>query len=565
MLTFSRDPEIAEQQMQAIIFYLIAFGYIDGDFDRSERTFIRGYIAELVEKRAADALPADTDPAVRADVVKRFVTHFHEVFEAIDRDVRDLFTEVVAKGEKVEQFVYAKLKLRSYEIFQGFDRDNQLALLETVEELINADGKLHPNEVKFRDEVKGLLEADIPESIAEIISGVDTEIEITDTATIEPRQDNHAFFSAFEEHYSRDPVRIRAQVEADHNLIVRTMAELDHQRDGGTGRLAGHQSVEELSDSEPFLDGHVYVHPIDTERRYQLIVLGDLHGCYSCLKAALMQADFFAKVEAYRLDPANNPDVKLVLLGDYIDRGKFSYNGVLRTVMQLYLAAPDHVYVLRGNHEFYLEYNGRIYGGVRPAEAINTLMHHMPQEMFEAYMRLFEALPNILLFGRTMFVHAGIPRDADLRDKYVDLSSLNDAELRFQMLWSDPSEADFIPEELQAQNARFPFGKKQFERFMSRIGCNTLVRGHEKVIEGFRSVYPEGSARLLNLFSAGGESNNDLPEDSSYRDVTPMALTMDIAGGVTTVTPWIIDYGRYNDPDKNAFFRAPPEIEHKAE
>jgi hypothetical protein len=562
MLTFSRDPETAEQQMRAIIFYLIAFGYIDGDFDLSEKSFIRGYIARLVEKRANDALPETTNPKVRADVVNRFIVHFHEILDEIDRDVRDLFTEVVANEEKVEEFVYAKLKLRSYEIFKAFDRDNQVQLLETVEELINADGTVHPAEIKFRDEVRGLLDAEMPD--LGVFEGALEDIEITDPAVLEPREDNHAFFG-FEEHYSSDPVRIRLQAEADHKLIVSTMEELDRQRGAGDGKLAGRQSVDELVGSAPFLDGHVYVHPVDPARRYQLVVLGDLHGCYSCLKAALMQADFFAKVEAFRLDPENNPDVKLVLLGDYIDRGKFSYNGVLRTVMQLFLNAPEHVYVLRGNHEYYLEYNGRIYGGVRPAEAINTLIHHMPQEMFEAYMRLFESMPNMLLFGRTMFVHAGIPRDADLRERFTGLASLNDSELRFQMLWSDPSAADYIPEELQAQNARFPFGRLQFERFMARIGCSTLVRGHEKVAEGFRSVYPDGKARLLNLFSAGGTDNNDLPEDSSYREVTPMALTMDIAGGATTVTPWVIDYARYNDPNRNRFFAAQPEIEHRAE
>jgi hypothetical protein len=31
------------------------------------------------------------------------------------------------------------------------------------------------------------------------------------------------------------------------------------------------------------------------------------------------------------------------------------------------------------------------------------------------------------------------------------------------------------------------------------------------------------------------------------------------------VTPWPIDYEKYNDPKYNAFFKAPPEIEHKAE
>ena len=45
MLKFSTDPDVAEQQMTAIIFYLTAFGYIDGDFDLSEKVFIREYIS----------------------------------------------------------------------------------------------------------------------------------------------------------------------------------------------------------------------------------------------------------------------------------------------------------------------------------------------------------------------------------------------------------------------------------------------------------------------------------------------------------------------------------------
>src|SRR6266545_5015467 len=101
MLKFSRDPNVAEQQMRAIIFYLTAFGYIDGHFDLREKTFIRIYIRQLVEARAGEAMPS-ADPATRADVVNRFVTHFHEVFEEIDRDIRGLFGEVVADGEKLE-------------------------------------------------------------------------------------------------------------------------------------------------------------------------------------------------------------------------------------------------------------------------------------------------------------------------------------------------------------------------------------------------------------------------------------------------------------------------------
>ena len=563
MLRFSPDPNLAEQQMRAIIFYLTAFGYIDGDFDRSEKTFIRDYIRTLVEARARDAMP-DDDPRLRAEVAERFVTHFHEVFEEVDRDIRALFSEVVSDGEKVEEFVYAKLKLRSYEIFQSFDEENQHALLETADELIYADGKVHPAEAAFREDVRRLLSAEIPLS-PEDLEPLAAEIHIDPPVQFEPRAEDHRFFAGCEDHYSADPVRIRQQAERDYQMIAATMDRFDDQRQEGRGLLAGAGGVSALTGRAPFLDGHTYVHPVVPDRDYEVIVLGDLHGCYSCLKAALMQSDFFAKVEAHRLDPENHPDVKLVCLGDYIDRGRFSYNGVLRGVMQLFLAAPEHVYVLRGNHEYYFEYQGRVYGGVRPAEAINSLVGYMPPEMFTAYMKLFEAMPNVLLFGRTMFVHAGIPRDASLREKWKDLSSLNDPELRFQMLWSDPSSADHIPDDLQAQNARFPFGRAQFERFMAMIGCTTLVRGHEKVIEGFRTVYGGDGAALLNVFSAGGATNDDLPEDSSYREVTPMALTLRIRGDNVRATPWVIDYARYNDPDRNRFFASPPEIEHRSE
>jgi hypothetical protein len=161
-----------------------------------------------------------------------------------------------------------------------------------------------------------------------------------------------------------------------------------------------------------------------------------------------------------------------------------------------------------------------------------------------------------------MFVHAGIPRETDIKAKLHDMSSLNDPDLRFQMLWSDPSTADHIPDDLQAQNARFPFGKKQFEAFMARLGCSMMVRGHEKVDAGFKTMYGE-VASLLSLFSAGGADNFDLPPESSYRTVTPMAATIRLEGGTAQVTPWLIDYKRFNDPKRNRFFASPPEIEHK--
>src|SRR5215831_10018997 len=44
MLTFSKDGPTADKQMRAVIFYLTTFGYIDGDFDASEKSFVRDYV-----------------------------------------------------------------------------------------------------------------------------------------------------------------------------------------------------------------------------------------------------------------------------------------------------------------------------------------------------------------------------------------------------------------------------------------------------------------------------------------------------------------------------------------
>lgn len=562
MLTFSTNPEVAEQQMNAIIFYLTAFGYIDGEFDFTEKTFVRIYIRQLVTARAKLAMP-DADPKTRDEVINKFTSHFHEVFEQVDHGVKELFDEAVADGEDVEKFVYAKLKLRSYEIFQSFERDNQNELLSTIDELIYADGSVHPAEKKFREEIEALLDKQVDTLGVDDIEIVpQKQVAIDEPKAAPPvKRDDHPFFQKSEQHYSADPERIRGQVAADLDLMHRFVQQLQLQRTAGAGQLSGKQSVADFAGGNPFLDGHVYVHPAKPDRVYDITVLGDLHGCYSCLKGALLQADFFAKLEAWKLD-TRKPEPKLVLLGDYIDRGMFSYNGVLRTVMQLYLAAPEHVFPLRGNHEYYIEYRGRIYGGVKPAEAINTLIGHIPGEVFQEYMQMFEQLPNMLFFDDLMFVHAGIPRDSDIKARFHDMSSLNDPELRFQMLWSDPSTADHIPDDLQAQNARFPFGKRQFEAFMARLGCSMMIRGHEKIDAGFKTMYGD-VASLLSLFSSGGADNFDLPADSSYRTVTPMAATIRLEGGTAQVTPWLIDYKRFNDPKRNRFFASPPEIEHK--
>ncbi len=553
MMTFSTDPKIAEQQMHAIIYYLTAFGYVDGDFDKSEKSFIRDYIARLVAHRADDAM-GDSEPALKAEIVTKWTQHFHEVLDSVEAEIEENLKEPVADGEKSVDFVISRLKLRCFELFKQFTDDSRVALLGTVDELMMADGTSHPNEVTFRSEIAALLDAPFELDEIEIETLEEGAVVIGEAVEVSPAVQDHPFFSRSEVDYSADKETFDKQAERDLDVLRRVMAKMEERGRLGTGKLKLGTTFQDFADDKPFTDGHVIVHP-PRGKDHELLVLGDLHGCYSCLKAALLQADFFTKVQAYNDDPENNPNMLLVLLGDYIDRGRYSYSGVLRTVLQLYLAVPDHVIPLRGNHEYYVELNGRVYGAVKPSEAMTSIQHLAANSVFGEYMNLFEALPHQFVFDKLFFVHGGIPRDDTMAEKWEGIESLNLFDIRFQMLWSDPSQAESVPVELQKQSARFAFGKRQFRSFMHKIGCSTMIRGHERIIEGFREVYSEPDSRLLNLFSAGGKNNEDLPRDSNYREVTPMALTIRHKAGINEVVPFEIQYQKYNTAETNAFFR----------
>ena len=327
MITFSQDPNLAESQMQAVIFYLTTFGYIDGDFDTSEKSFVREYIRRLVTLRATSAMHG-TDPNLLNETIEKYTRHFCEVFEATDTRIKELFLEPVAKDEDPQNFVMTKLKLRCFEIFQSFPKDAQDSLMSAIDELVMADGEAHPAELKFRAELADLL-------------ATEHELELLDEDADEPNvrveaprhtKSNgatHPFFSPTELPYSENPAEVERQVAGDLALLQKARAVLEDQRARGNGMLAGKKSMAELDGGPEFLDGHVYVVPKNPERMYELLVLGDLHGCYSVLKAAVMQSRFFEKVDAFRSDPHKSPEQQLILLGDYIDRGLFSLNGVL--------------------------------------------------------------------------------------------------------------------------------------------------------------------------------------------------------------------------------------------
>jgi hypothetical protein len=471
-----------------------------------------------------------------------------------------MWDEPTAEGERAPDFVRARTKVRCFEILEDFTPEDRKVLIEAVDQLLIADGVAHAEEVKFRDELAALVNAKRKDHTAplslQLAVGDHKWNRVAIHAQVErARTDaDHPSLEPLERNYSEDPDMFRRQLNQDLQRIRQVTRLLEIQRESHRGTLSGFQTVQELGGKGSFMDEHVHIIAPTRPVGYELIVLGDLHGCYSCLKAALMQSDFLAKVERFKAEPLVYPEPMLVLLGDYIDRGYYSFEGVMRGVLALMLAAPGHVVALRGNHEYFLEKNGEVLGGVRPAEALDGLKPYVENEVLKAYKDLFETLPNMMIFDDIMFVHGGIPRDSTLRDRYTDLSSLNDPTIRFEMMWSDPSTADVVPEDLQNGATRFSFGREQARAFMHRIGVRTIIRGHEKVKAGFTVAYDEPNLRVMTLFSAGGADNYDLPPKSSYRSVIPTALTIRYRDGRTDIEPWVIDYATYNDPTVNGFF-----------
>ena len=71
----------------------------------------------------------------------------------------------------------------------------------------------------------------------------------------------------------------------------------------------------------------------------RLVAIGDIHGCVHTLKDLLNRVSYSSQTDT------------LVFIGDYIDRGYFSYEVVDMLIKLQHQVGRDKVVCLRGNHE----------------------------------------------------------------------------------------------------------------------------------------------------------------------------------------------------------------------
>jgi serine/threonine protein phosphatase 1 len=141
---------------------------------------------------------------------------------------------------------------------------------------------------------------------------------------------------------------------------------------------------------------------------------GDIHGCRTMFEALLQRCRHYA----------GDRTMRLVFLGDYIDRGPDSC-GVVTALMELQAYNPDEVICLRGNHEAVML--DAVASGDLAHWLINggdtTLASYgvgTARDLPAEHLRWFRALPASFDDGQRFFVHAGVnpARPLDDQDEY---------------------------------------------------------------------------------------------------------------------------------------------------
>ncbi len=268
------------------------------------------------------------------------------------------------------------------------------------------------------------------------------------------------------------------------------------------------------------------------EREY--VIIGDVHSDDLSVQKLLNSVDFYSKV-------SKKVPIKLIFMGDYVDRGK-AHLKTLERIMLLKILFPDHVFLLRGNHD----------GGKFNKEGTLILPYRIPDEdcltdyfpkylehlmlnnrgvdktFITAYFDLFEALPYLAFIqtkqGIIQCVHGGIPKpyfgneiingakpydfikSLSMLTRYTDLDNANATILENQM-WSDPYTGNG---EYKMAFKRFKFDADHFDAYASRFGVWKLLRGHEARTKGFEINH---YGRVYTIFSSGDT------DDSYYNSV----------------------------------------------
>ena len=187
-------------------------------------------------------------------------------------------------------------------------------------------------------------------------------------------------------------------------------------------------------------------------------------------------------------------DTRYIFLGDYVDRGRHSVQ-VICLLFLLKIKHPDHITLLRGNHE--ARSQTQVFGFYD-----ECLVKFGDPAVWTLLTDTFDLMPVAALVDNRLFCcHGGLSpsaRDLDTIRQEERRQELPHAGVLADLAWSDPEE-DQAGWRESPRGAGFTFGQDVTEEWNENNGLDLLVRAHQMVEDGFYWLH---SRQALSLFSA---------------------------------------------------------------
>ncbi|MBP6983580.1 MAG: serine/threonine protein phosphatase [Thermotogae bacterium] len=280
------------------------------------------------------------------------------------------------------------------------------------------------------------------------------------------------------------------------------------------------------------------IRKMDPEKVY--FVIGDIHGDKTTLLEML-----------FSIYQGRDPEqVILFFLGDYLDRGKKDIY-VLSIVFSLFLAFPDNIVLLKGNHEKYAMNHGKIRPEFKPSHFFDEYYEDLEANGLAQLffidllgsLKVFAVLENDLRSEKTLLAHAGIPdkiylQNVQTLEETLSQNSLFQEQnhLRYSaesnFLWRDPSDLYF-----DDGTARYVFTLSDFLILMQKFGISRMIRSHEydpstkeRGSRGYRVHFEKYPGSVITIFSTGGKS-----PDTYYTDVSEPSFAQVVNDGTVKI------------------------------